>query len=159
MIAAMLFYATSALALDVNRASVADLQNVKGVGPVIAKRIASERKKTKFKSLADLQERVPGVGPQIAANLSKGSGLPRGKAKAASKTKIASSRSSKTAKAKVTEIAVKRKSGKSTKTAKTKAKIKKTKKVAKANTKSVSKTQKKTATKKLAKKISNNKKK
>ena len=78
VIAAMLFSMTTAFALDVNRASVEDLQNVKGVGPVIAKRIASERKKSKFKSMADLQERVPGVGPQIAANLSKGSGLPKG---------------------------------------------------------------------------------
>lgn len=167
VIAAMLFSATTAFALDVNRASVEDLQNIKGVGPVIAKRIASERKKTKFKSMADLQERVPGVGPQIAANLSKGSGLPKGKASTTSKTKTAATKSSKTAKSKVTEVAGKgktktqkaSKTAKSAKTAKTKAKGKSTKKVAKASSKSASKAKKKASTKKLAKKVSNNKKK
>ncbi|MFK7964297.1 MAG: ComEA family DNA-binding protein [Burkholderiaceae bacterium] len=162
VVATLVFGLSAAFALDINRASVEELQTVKGVGPVIAKRIASERRKSKFKSMADLQDRVPGVGPQIATSLSKGSGLPKGKSsKSASKSKTSGSKSAKKAKGKVTEVADKGRSAKS-----------KTKKVAKANTKSASKKagkskkkvaakaskSRKTATKKLAKKVSNKKK-
>ena len=100
--ALMLATASPAFALDINNASTDDLLQVKGVGPVIARRIASERRKGRFKSQADLQERVPGVGPQIAENLGKGSGLPKG---TASKGKSTRSAASIRAKGKVIEVA------------------------------------------------------
>ncbi len=125
----LLLSTTSASALDVNKASVEELQQVKGIGPVIAERIVKERRKGRFQSMADLQDRVTGVGPEIAKNLGKGSTLPTGK-KAASKPAGKSKQAAKTAKGKVTETAAaskgvaKSKTAAKTKTAASKAKTK-----------------------------------
>ncbi len=62
----------SAWAVDVNRASLEELEQIKGVGPAIAQRIVAERKSGgNFKNLDDLQARVSGVGPQLADNISR----------------------------------------------------------------------------------------
>ena len=67
---AMLYAAAAFAAVDVNTAKAADLDGVKGIGPVMSKRILDERKKGKFKDWADMIERVKGLGEGSAAKLS-----------------------------------------------------------------------------------------
>jgi competence protein ComEA len=53
----------SACALDVNRASQAELQAIKGVGPRTAQIIVQERQRAgHFESMQDLSDRVRGIG-------------------------------------------------------------------------------------------------
>lgn len=67
----VMLYATLAMAaVDVNKATEAQLDSVKGIGPVTSKLIMSERKKGDFKSWEDFIERVKGVGDDRAAKLS-----------------------------------------------------------------------------------------
>jgi len=55
----------SAQAIDVNTASVADLERVRGVGPRTAQIIVQERSRAgHFESLEDLSDRVRGIGPK-----------------------------------------------------------------------------------------------
>lgn len=49
-------------AVNANTASIDELQTVTGIGPTIAQRIVDERKKGPFKDLADLEQRVKGIG-------------------------------------------------------------------------------------------------
>ena len=65
-----LIAATAFAAVDVNKASQADLETVKGIGPAIAGKILDERKKGNFKDWPDLVERVKGVGDGNAAKFS-----------------------------------------------------------------------------------------
>ena len=58
-------------AVDVNKASQAELEAVPGVGTALSSRVLAERQKGPFKDWADLIERVRGVGPGSAAKLSK----------------------------------------------------------------------------------------
>ena len=61
--------------VDVNKADVAALDAVKGIGPKTAKAIVDERTKGgAFKDWADFEKRVQGVGPKNAKKLS-GNGL------------------------------------------------------------------------------------
>ena len=69
-ILAMLYAAAAFAAVDVNTAKASDLDGVKGIGPVMSKRILDERKKGKFKSWEDLIARVKGMGQNSAAKLS-----------------------------------------------------------------------------------------
>jgi competence protein ComEA len=70
-VAAMLFYAAmSFAAVDVNKATEAELDAVKGIGPVTSKLIMSERKKGEFKNWEDFIKRVKGVGEGRAEKLS-----------------------------------------------------------------------------------------
>ena len=57
-------------AVDVNKASEAELDGVKGIGPVTTRLIISERKKSEFKSWDDFISRVKGVGDKSAAKFS-----------------------------------------------------------------------------------------
>ncbi len=57
-------------AVDVNKASEAELDGVKGIGPVTSKLIISERKKGEFKNWDDFVTRVKGVGDKSAAKFS-----------------------------------------------------------------------------------------
>lgn len=66
----MLYAAVAMAAVDVNKASEADLDNVKGIGPVTSKLIMSERKKGPFKNWDDFISRVKGIGESRAAKLS-----------------------------------------------------------------------------------------
>ena len=54
-------------AVDVNKATPAELDGIKGIGPSISNKIVDERKKGNFKSWEDFIERVKGVGPGNAA--------------------------------------------------------------------------------------------
>ena len=72
-LAAMLMVFAAAVAMaavDVNKASEAELDALKGVGPVTSKAITAERKKGDFKSWEDFIKRVKGVGEKKAATLS-----------------------------------------------------------------------------------------
>jgi competence protein ComEA len=58
-------------AIDVNKATPAELQALPGVGSALSARVLAERQKAPFKNWADLIERVRGVGPGNAVKLSK----------------------------------------------------------------------------------------
>lgn len=60
----------AAQATDVNRASQAELESVKGIGPGLSGKILKAREAGTFKDWADLVERVGGVGAGSAAKLS-----------------------------------------------------------------------------------------
>ena len=95
-----LIAATTFAAVDVNKASQADLEAIKGIGPGISAKILDERKKGNFKDWGDLVERVKGVGDGNAAKFStegltvngqgfKGAAAPAAKPSAKSDTKAA----------------------------------------------------------------------
>lgn len=58
-------------AIDVNKASQAELEGVKGIGPALSGKIVSARKASDFKDWGDFVDRVAGVGPGNAARLSQ----------------------------------------------------------------------------------------
>jgi competence protein ComEA len=57
-------------AVDVNKASVADLDSIKGIGPGTSAKVLKAREQAAFKDWADLIQRVGGIGPKKAAQLS-----------------------------------------------------------------------------------------
>ena len=70
IVLALFTAAVFAASADVNKATQAELEAVKGIGPVIATKILDERKKGAFKDWGDLIERVKGVGEHNAAKFS-----------------------------------------------------------------------------------------
>jgi competence protein ComEA len=66
----MLYTALAMAAVDVNKATDAQLDSVKGIGPVTSKVIMTERKKGEFKDWQDFITRVKGIGETRAAKLS-----------------------------------------------------------------------------------------
>ena len=76
LIAAVLSVAASIAfaAVDVNKASQAELESVKGIGPSMSGRILEARKNGAFNDWHDLQSRVKGIGDARALKLS-GDGL------------------------------------------------------------------------------------
>lgn len=69
--AVVMLSATLAMAaVDINKASDADLDGIKGIGPATSKLIATERKKGEFKDWNDLISRVKGIGEARATKLS-----------------------------------------------------------------------------------------
>ncbi|MDO8889059.1 MAG: helix-hairpin-helix domain-containing protein [Hydrogenophaga sp.] len=65
-----LITAVSFAAVDINKATPADLDSIKGIGPSTSTKILDERKSAPFKDWADLIQRVPGIGDKRAAKLS-----------------------------------------------------------------------------------------
>lgn len=61
-------------AVDVNKASQAELETIKGVGPAMSAKILEARKAGAFKDWPDLAERVKGIGSGNSAKFS-GEGL------------------------------------------------------------------------------------
>src|SRR5205085_498288 len=55
-------------AIDVNRAPLADLQKLPGIGPKISQRIVDERARRPFAKVDDLR-RVAGIGPKTLENV------------------------------------------------------------------------------------------
>jgi competence protein ComEA len=68
--ATVLYAAFSFAAVDVNKATAAELESVKGVGPSISGKILDERKKSNFKDWNDMLSRISGIGEKSAAKLS-----------------------------------------------------------------------------------------
>jgi competence protein ComEA len=67
---AMLYAAACFAAVDVNNATAAELDGIKGIGPSISTKILDERKKGNFKDWTDLVDRVKGIGQGNAAKFS-----------------------------------------------------------------------------------------
>lgn len=68
--AAMLCAAASFAATEVNKATAAELDAIKGIGPSLSGKILDERKKAPFKDWGDFVDRVPGIGEGNAAKFS-----------------------------------------------------------------------------------------
>lgn len=67
---AAMYVAVAFAAVDVNTATTAELDAIKGIGPVKSALIISERKKAPFKDWNDFVTRVKGVGTDSAARFS-----------------------------------------------------------------------------------------
>jgi competence protein ComEA len=67
---AALIAATAFAAVDVNKATRAELESIKGIGPTTSALILSERKKAHFKDWNDFTTRVKGVGDASAKKFS-----------------------------------------------------------------------------------------
>lgn len=61
---------TAFAAVDANKATEAELDSIKGIGPVTSRLIMAERKKGEFKNWADFIGRVKGLGEKSAAKFS-----------------------------------------------------------------------------------------
>lgn len=59
-------------AVDVNQATQAQLESIRGVGPAMSQRILDERRAGPFRDWTDLITRVRGVGEGSAVRLSAG---------------------------------------------------------------------------------------
>ncbi len=93
--------APPAQAVDVNQASAADLEGVRGIGPRTAEIIVRERERGgEFESLDDLTERVRGIGQKKAQALQAAGLTVGGKAGAAVDSASASPTATKPAQAK-----------------------------------------------------------
>jgi competence protein ComEA len=60
----------SQAAVELNKASQAELETVKGIGPSMSTKILDERKNGAFKDWSDVVSRVKGVGPGNASKFS-----------------------------------------------------------------------------------------
>ncbi len=69
---AAMYMALSFAAVDVNKASAAELDGIKGIGPAISSKIMAERKKGNFKDWNDFITRVSGIGEKNAVAFSAG---------------------------------------------------------------------------------------
>jgi competence protein ComEA len=69
-IAIMLYAAVCFAAVDANKATAAELDGIKGIGPSISSKILDERKKGNFKDWNDFISRVKGMGETNAAKFS-----------------------------------------------------------------------------------------
>lgn len=67
--------------VEVNKADMAALDGLKGIGPAKSKAILDERAKGEFKDWSDLETRVKGIGGKSAVKLSEAGLLVNGKAK------------------------------------------------------------------------------
>ena len=67
---ALAWSALASAAVDVNKATAADLDGVKGIGPSLSGKILDERKKGAFKDWPDFVSRVKGMGDKNAAKFS-----------------------------------------------------------------------------------------
>lgn len=61
--------AAASTTVDINLASVAELDGVKGIGPAVSSRILNERQKGRFKDWNDFITRVKGIGAGSATRM------------------------------------------------------------------------------------------
>ncbi|MGL6110893.1 MAG: ComEA family DNA-binding protein [Rubrivivax sp.] len=71
ILAAFAFASAAQAAVDANKASQAELETIKGIGPGLSGKILDARKAAAFKDWTDLVDRVGGVGPGNAARFSQ----------------------------------------------------------------------------------------
>ncbi len=71
LVATCLFALNAFAMVDANKASQAELETVKGIGPGLSAKILKARETGTFKNWDDLVERVGGVGPGNAARFSQ----------------------------------------------------------------------------------------
>lgn len=69
---ALLCASVSFAAVDINKATAADLDSIKGIGPGLSSKILEERKKGDFKDWNDVTMRVKGIKAGNAAKFSAG---------------------------------------------------------------------------------------
>jgi competence protein ComEA len=69
-VSAMLFAFAASAAVEANKATDAELDGLKGVGPALSKRIIDARKQSEFKDWPDFMSRVKGVKEKQATKLS-----------------------------------------------------------------------------------------
>jgi len=70
LIITLLYAAAAFAAVDVNKATAAELDGIKGIGPGLSTKILDERKNGNFKDWSDFIARVGGVGEKTAAKFS-----------------------------------------------------------------------------------------
>jgi competence protein ComEA len=58
-------------ALEINQATEAELDNLRGLGPAFTRRVLAARSQQPFKDWPDLMRRVSGMGPRVARKLSE----------------------------------------------------------------------------------------
>jgi competence protein ComEA len=61
---------TPVIGLEVNQASEADLDGLRGIGPPFTRRLLAARAEQPFQDWPDLMRRVSGMGPRMAQRLS-----------------------------------------------------------------------------------------
>lgn len=71
LLATLFFAAACFAAVDVNQATEAELDGIKGIGPSLSGKILKARQKGPFKDWADLRHRVKGIGSKSAVKLSE----------------------------------------------------------------------------------------
>ena len=98
-IIALLFAGASFAAVDVNKASAAELDGIKGIGPSMSEKILNARKTSEFKDWNDFIGRVSGVGEKTAAKFSAEGLTVNGKRFSAAAQAKADAKAAKTAKA------------------------------------------------------------
>jgi competence protein ComEA len=69
-LAALLISGAAFAAVDVNTASEAELDGIKGIGPSLSGRILKARQQGPFKDWRELMQRVKGIQPRSAHQLS-----------------------------------------------------------------------------------------
>lgn len=94
-----LLSAAAFAAVDINKASQAELEGIKGIGPSMSARILDARKSGAFKDWADLQARVKGVRTGNSAKFSADGLTVNGAAFSAAGVSDAPARSAKAPKA------------------------------------------------------------
>jgi competence protein ComEA len=57
--------------VEINTANQAELEQVRGIGPDLSKRILESRRQARFANWADFMQRLAGVGPVRALKLSQ----------------------------------------------------------------------------------------
>ena len=57
-------------ALEINQATEAELDSLRGLGPAFTRRVLAARSQQPFKDWPDLMRRVSGMGPRVVRKLS-----------------------------------------------------------------------------------------
>lgn len=68
--ASMAMFSSAFAATEINKATQAELESVKGIGPSMSTKMLDERKKSAYKNWDDVIDRVKGVGPANATKFS-----------------------------------------------------------------------------------------
>ncbi len=70
-IATVLLASVAWAQVDLNKATEIELDGLNGVGPALTREVMTEREKAPFRNWPDVMQRVKGIGPKKAANLSE----------------------------------------------------------------------------------------